>query len=84
MAERLGRTHAGLPDDIVNFQHDALACAVALGWDGVEVSEVPLTFILEGGDVQELVDQAGVPTHVVTSVDGERFQRDWLSMVVGR
>ena len=84
MAERLGRTHAGLPDDIVNFQHDALACAVALGWDGVEVSEVPLTFRLEGGDVQELVDQAGVPTRVVTSVDGERFQRDWLSMVVGR
>lgn len=84
MAKRFGRTHAGLPDDLINFQHDALACAVALGWDGAAVREVPLTFSLEGGDVQERIDPAGTPTRVVTSVDGERFQRDWLSMVVGR
>jgi hypothetical protein len=30
----LGRAHAGLPDDIVNFHHDPLTCAVALGWAG--------------------------------------------------
>ncbi len=84
MAERYGRMYAGLPDDLVNFQHDALACAVALGWDGVAVREVPLSFSLGDGDVHERVDPAGIPTRVVTSVDGERFQRDWLRMVVGR
>jgi len=29
-----GKTCAGLPVDIINFQHDSLACAIALGWDG--------------------------------------------------
>ncbi len=84
MAERYGRTHVGLPDDLVNFQHDALACAVALGWDGVAMREVPLSFSLDDGDVHERMDPAGIPTRVVTSVDGERFQRDWLRMIVGR
>jgi hypothetical protein len=38
-----GRTCGGLPDDTINFQHDPLACAIALGWDeGVEVREIPL------------------------------------------
>ncbi len=38
-----GQTCADLPDDIINFQHDPLACAIALGWrDGVEISELPL------------------------------------------
>ena len=65
MAERFGQVHARLPDDLVNLQHDALACAVALGWDGVEVRDVPLASSLDGDDVQERVDHAGVPTRVV-------------------
>ena len=31
---RLGRAHAALPDDLVNFHYDPVACAVALGWRG--------------------------------------------------
>lgn len=83
MADRFGRQHAGLPDDLVNFQHDALACAVALGWDGVEVREVPLTFTIEDGFVHERIDPRGTPTRVVTAVDGERFRRDWLALIAG-
>ena len=83
MAERVARAHPGLPDDLVNFQHDALACAVALGWDGVEVSDLPLAFTIEDGYVHERTDPSGAPTRVVTSVDGERFQRDWLRLVAG-
>jgi inosine-uridine nucleoside N-ribohydrolase len=30
----LGRAHSGLPDDVLNFQYDPVACAVALGWSG--------------------------------------------------
>lgn len=40
--ERYGRTYAGLPHDIINFQHDPLTCAVALGWAGVTVETLPL------------------------------------------
>ncbi|GAA2844424.1 hypothetical protein GCM10020220_037140 [Nonomuraea rubra] len=35
----LGRAHAGLPDDLVNFHWDPVACAVALGWSGAVVQE---------------------------------------------
>ncbi|MDQ3590144.1 MAG: hypothetical protein M3392_07885 [Actinomycetota bacterium] len=31
---RVGGGHPGLPDDLLNFQYDPLACAVAAGWDG--------------------------------------------------
>ena len=40
---KYGQTCKGLPEDTINFQHDALACAIALGWnDGVEIREIPL------------------------------------------
>ena len=30
---KYGKTCPGLPEDIINFQYDPLACAIALGWD---------------------------------------------------
>jgi len=30
---RYGQTCPGLPDDTINWQHDGLACAIALGWN---------------------------------------------------
>ncbi len=77
-----GQTCAGLPDDIINFQHDPLACAIALGWDdGVEISEIPLKLEIEDGWLVERVADAGKPTRVVTRVDGDRFNEFWLSRV---
>ena len=81
MAARFGRTHAGLPDDLINFQHDALACAVALGWDGVEVREVPLAFSVEDVDLHERVDRRGKPVRLVTVVDAAAFAEVWLEAV---
>ena len=41
--EKIGATCKGLPPDILNFQHDSLACALALGWaDGLVIDEVRL------------------------------------------
>jgi purine nucleosidase len=41
--QKYGETCPGLPRDIINFQHDPLACAIALGWhEGVEMETVPL------------------------------------------
>ena len=40
---QFGKTCPGLPEDIINFQHDPLACAVALGWrEGIEILRITL------------------------------------------
>ena len=81
---RFGQTCPGLPDDTINFQHDPLACAIALGWnEGVEIRELPLTLTIEDGWLCERVDAAGNPARVVTRVDGGRFNEFWLSIVAG-
>ena len=82
---RCGLRHSGpgLPDDIINFQHDPLACAVALGWDGVVVEELPLAIELRDGWLRARMDPAGRPLHVVTAVDGPRFNAFWLDLVRG-
>jgi purine nucleosidase len=80
---RHGQTCAGLPDDTINFQHDSLACSVALGWrEGVEIEEVPLAFSLEDGLLCERVDpQHGRAYRVVTRIDAARFNQFWLDQV---
>jgi len=80
--DKIGKTCAGLPDDLINFQHDPLACAIALGWQvGVEISEVPLTFEIEAGWLHERVDPAGKLTRVVTKIDGQSFNSLWFEVV---
>jgi inosine-uridine nucleoside N-ribohydrolase len=76
---RFGRTCVGLPDDLVNFQHDPLACAVALGWSGVTVETIPLTPAVEDGWLLLRADPTGRPFRVVTAVDAARFAAYWLA-----
>jgi inosine-uridine nucleoside N-ribohydrolase len=77
-----GRTCAGLPADTINFQHDPLACAIALGWsEGVEISDIPLRSEIEDGWLRQTVDDSGKPTRVVTRVDGSAFSEFWLRTV---
>ena len=81
--ERYGKKFAGLPDDIINFQHDPLACAVALGWsEGVEIEEMMVVSTLDGGFVRQQVSDEGRPTKVVTRVNGSRFADVWLETVL--
>jgi inosine-uridine nucleoside N-ribohydrolase len=71
-----------VPKDIINFQHDPLACAIALGWDeGVEIEVLPLALEIEDGELFERVRDGGKPTRVVTKVDGGRFSEFWLERV---
>lgn len=79
----LGQRHAALPDDLLNFQHDPLACAVAAGWDGVRIEEMPLVAQDRPGRLAFARDPRGKPTRVVTAVDGGRFAADWLRAVAG-
>jgi purine nucleosidase len=85
MESRLGRTCERLPDDIINFLHDPLACAIGMGWsDGVEIQEIPLKSEIEDGYLCQMVDTRGKPTRVVTRVNGPKFSEFWLRTICAR
>jgi purine nucleosidase len=80
---RYGATCEGLPDDIINFQHDPLACAIALGWnEGVEMAEFPLALKEEDGWLFEQIVPSGKLVRVVTRVNGPLFGEFWLNKIV--
>jgi purine nucleosidase len=79
---RFGETCEGLPRDIINFQHDPLACAIALGWnDGVEIEELPLLLEEKDGFLYERIDPSGKPARVVSKVNGQGFNEFWINKV---
>jgi purine nucleosidase len=82
-AARYGATCSGLPDDILNFQHDPLAVAVALGWEGVTIERLPLLLREQDGYLREQEHADGRPTDVVTAVEGDRFNEFWYQTIVG-
>jgi purine nucleosidase len=80
--ERWGRTCAGLPDDTINFLHDPLACAIALGWrQGVRVESLPLAWGRRDGLLHQWVEPGGRPTDLVVAIDGPAFGAAWLGAV---
>ena len=83
-AARFGATCPGLPDDILNFQHDPLAVAVALGWDEVAIETLPLVLREEDGWLLEEERPDGKLTRVVTAVDGPRFNDLWYQRIAAR
>jgi len=81
---RFGATCSGLADDILNFQHDPLAVAVALGWDEVAIETLPLVLREEDGWLLEEERPDGKLTRVVTAVDGPRFNDLWYQRIAAR
>lgn len=82
MEEKFGKSCSNLPNDIINFQHDPLACAIAVGWNqGVEISQIPLKMELSDGLLHEIIDPVAKPLRVITKVDGERFSEFWIDIV---
>jgi len=80
---KYGETCEGLPNDIINFLHDPLACAIALGWDkGIEIEELHVVFEERDGWLHERLDSSGKLTRVVTKVDGARFNGFWFRKIV--
>ncbi len=77
----LGRAHRGLPDDLLNFQYDPLACAVALGWPGAIVEEMRLRPVLDGDTLRFEQNPDGRLTRVVVDVDAAGFTDTWLTAV---
>jgi inosine-uridine nucleoside N-ribohydrolase len=84
MQEKFGETCRKLPSDIINFQHDALAGAIAVGWnEGVEISHLPLRIELRDGLLHEIIDPAARLLQVITKIDGNRFSEFWVDTVAG-
>lgn len=80
--KKFGETCEDLPNDIINFLHDPLACAIALGWDdGVEIAEIPLVLREDNNWLRENANPSGNPTHVVTKINGARFNELWLNII---
>ncbi len=83
--ERFGKTCEGLPNDIINFLHDPLACAIALGWrDGVEMEDLPLILEEKDGWLHEKIDPSGKLVRVVTKIEGPRFNEFWFEKTTKR
>jgi inosine-uridine nucleoside N-ribohydrolase len=73
-----------VPDDFLNFQHDPLTCAVALGWTaGVELQECRIAVSPEAGWIRTRIDPAGRPATVATAVQDKSFADHWLETVTG-
>lgn len=77
----LGPRHPRLPDDLVNFHFDPVACAVAAGWDGVRTRTERLSTAVEDGVLRWRADEAGRAVEVVTAVDGDAFTALWFAAV---
>src|SRR5215212_1424654 len=83
--KKFGETCERLPDEIINFLHDQLACAIALGWnDGVEIKQLPLILEEKDGWLYERIDPAGKSVRVVTKIDGTSFNEFWLNTITNR
>jgi len=79
---KYGATCEGLPNDIINFLHDPLACAIALGWRaGIAMEELPLIVEEQDGWLHERIDPVGKPTRLVTKIDGPSFNEFWLRQI---
>lgn len=78
---KLASTNTGLPDDLLNFHHDPVTCAVALDWSGAVVEERPLMPVMDGEVLRWQPDQRGRPTRLLVDLDTEAFTRTWLAAV---
>ena len=85
METRFGRPCYRLPKDFINFQHDSLTCAIAIGWNkGIETKDIPLIFEEKDSQLCERVAKSGKLTKVVTKIDGTRFSEFWLERITER
>ena len=76
---KLGREHSALPDDLLNFHYDPVACAVALGWSGATVENMRLQPVKKRDVLSFQPHREGRSTQVVVDVDGAAFRETWLS-----
>ena len=77
----LAHAHAALPDDLLNFQYDAVACAVAAGWTGARREQMALKPVLDAGVLRFASGDRGRVTDVVVDIDADDFTERWFTAV---
>jgi inosine-uridine nucleoside N-ribohydrolase len=77
----LGRAHEGLPEDLLNFHYDPVACAVALVGGGARAAPMRLNLTRREETLHFRPDPDGRLTRVVDEIDGEGFSETWLAIV---
>ncbi len=77
----LARAHTGLPDDLLNFQYDAVTCAVAVGWPGAVVDEMRIQSVLDGDILRFKLAKDGRLMDVVVDIDATDFTEAWLTSI---
>lgn len=75
---RIGREHEALPDDLVNFHHDPLTVALALGWSGATVEARHLMPYIEDGVMSFEPSASGREIDVCTGVDSRALTETLL------
>lgn len=78
---QLPAAYPALPADLVNFQYDPLACAVAVGWSGVEIADMGVALSFEDALLRMKLDGDAPPMRVVTDVDADAFSELWLAAI---
>jgi hypothetical protein len=78
---RLGRDHDGLPDDLLNFQYDPVACATAVGWEGATIETRNVRPTDESARLRFEVHPDGVPTRFLIDFDADQFKQMWLRSI---
>lgn len=85
LAGRYAPTCPTLSDDFINFLHDPLAAAIALGWDvGVTIANVRLRNTIHEGWLVQTPAPDGHTARVVTAIDGPAFGSYWRDAVTAR
>jgi inosine-uridine nucleoside N-ribohydrolase len=77
----VGRSHSGLPDDLVNFHPDPVTCAVALGWPGAVIEQMRLRPVMDKDVLRFSPDEGGRATKVIVDIDAKAFGKIWLDAV---
>jgi purine nucleosidase len=75
------RSYPALPDDLLNFHYDPVACAVAIGWAGAAAEKIALRWELRDGIFRWLSAQTGRTTRVLVDLDAGSFTAAWLTAV---
>ena len=81
----LTAVHPALPDDLLNFHWDPVTCAIAVGWDAVDItdSNVAIDLAADGTVRMRHDDANGRPVRAVVAIDGVAFSETWLAVVDG-
>jgi len=77
----LGLAHPALPDDLLNFQHDPLACAAALRWPCITLEDRRVSPVPAGALLRFVDDDDGRSVRVGIDVDADEFAEAWLAAV---